>query len=62
MKIKVDVPKLVVKMMERLVATGLYGRTLEECAFRLMGNAMQEHLAKGGLLHDEFRRPEERVR
>lgn len=52
MKLKVDVPKPVVKMLERLVATGLYGRTLEECAFRLMGSALSCHLASGGLLHD----------
>lgn len=53
MKVKVDVPKPVVKMLKRLVATGLYGRSFEECAFRLMGQALQTHLARGGLLHEE---------
>ena len=55
MKLKVDIPKPVVKMLRRLVETGLYGRTLEECAFRLMGNALQPHLSRGGLLYDENR-------
>lgn len=53
MKLKLAIPKPVAKMLERLVGTGLYGRSLEECAFRLIGDSLQKHLARGGLLHEE---------
>lgn len=53
MKLKIDIPKPVELMMNRLLATGLYGRTLEECAFRLIGDAMTSKIAAGGILHND---------